>query len=341
MKYLLVYSLLISSLCAVAQQVSGRVTDENKNPMEGVNVFFDGSSIGTQTKKDGTFLLKVTTILPVPLVFRMMGYKSQQIANPFSNTTINIQLQPSNIQLNEIIVKKFPFTRAQMMAVFINQFLGTTTAGKKCKILNPDAIDFDFDFSQHRLLASASEPLKIENPYLGYLLYFDLQDFFVQFYSNKCNNDNVNASLYLGTSQFVLQNNSATIQKNRKKVFYGSANEFFKCMVNGSWSKKSFLLFDGSWMINPETCFEIIQTNDVYEVKIICKNNNTDPTFKRSFNILYQKKEQSRVTFLQEQFVVDVFGNTNLANKFEVSGAIASQRLGDLLPLDYSPTEKD
>ena len=61
-----------------------------------------------------------------------------------------------------------------MMALFRNQFLGTTRAGSKCTIENEDEIYFSYDNDKFVLIAYADKPLIINNPYLGYKVYFDL-----------------------------------------------------------------------------------------------------------------------------------------------------------------------
>lgn len=75
-----------------------------KLPLEGVNVYFEGSSVGTQTDEDGFFVLR-NRGTQNRLVFSSIGYRSKQIRiEPFSIAEINIFLHEEIRLLEEVFV---------------------------------------------------------------------------------------------------------------------------------------------------------------------------------------------------------------------------------------------
>ncbi|GAB3012073.1 TonB-dependent receptor [Niabella terrae] len=96
---------LYASLTALAQtdrEVSGIVTDNRKQPLEGVTVMVKGTSLGTVTDTSGHYVLKS---LPAnaTLVYSYTGFTDQEIIVG-SQTTINISLTSNATDLNEVVV---------------------------------------------------------------------------------------------------------------------------------------------------------------------------------------------------------------------------------------------
>jgi TonB-dependent SusC/RagA subfamily outer membrane receptor len=87
---------------AIAQTVSGRVTDETDAPIPGVNVLVKGTTVGTTTDSDGRYTLEVENENSV-LVFSFIGYETQEIAAG-SQTAVNIKMTPDIQSLQEVVV---------------------------------------------------------------------------------------------------------------------------------------------------------------------------------------------------------------------------------------------
>ncbi|MCW1952844.1 MAG: carboxypeptidase-like regulatory domain-containing protein, partial [Flavobacteriia bacterium] len=75
-RYLLLLLLGLSMNWAQAQKtIQGQVLDAlNKTPLDGVSVYFDGSSLGTITNAQGKFELTVPSSISAPLIVSYMGY---------------------------------------------------------------------------------------------------------------------------------------------------------------------------------------------------------------------------------------------------------------------------
>lgn len=82
--------------------VSGAVSDENSQPLPGVNVIEKGTTNGTTSDAAGAFTLHVENERSV-LVFSFIGYTSMEV--PVNGrSTINISLAPSVQSLQEVVV---------------------------------------------------------------------------------------------------------------------------------------------------------------------------------------------------------------------------------------------
>lgn len=82
--------------------VTGKVTDENNEPLPGVNVLVKGSSTGTVTDVAGNYSLNVPNENDV-LVFSSIGYITQEVAVN-GRTTINVALAEDVQSLEEVVV---------------------------------------------------------------------------------------------------------------------------------------------------------------------------------------------------------------------------------------------
>lgn len=93
----------LTSLSAVAQvKVTGKVTDENQEPLIGVNILIKNSTEGTISDLDGNFELDVADP-NATLVFSYTGYSNQEILLKGQKTLQVIMREESQL-LNEVVV---------------------------------------------------------------------------------------------------------------------------------------------------------------------------------------------------------------------------------------------
>jgi hypothetical protein len=140
MKYFcLFFSFLFSSFVFSQNSISGIVLDENKNPLPGASIYFDGTTFSTVSNEDGKFNLYYTTKSNSLLAISYIGYETQYLKNTDNVSDLSIQLKEANNALQEVIVtKKDRFSRAQKLKIFREQFIGKTKNSKKMTILNED-----------------------------------------------------------------------------------------------------------------------------------------------------------------------------------------------------------
>ncbi|HVG16755.1 MAG TPA: SusC/RagA family TonB-linked outer membrane protein, partial [Chitinophagaceae bacterium] len=100
--FLSLFVLSLSTAHAQTGKVSGVITDEKGNGIEGVTVVIKGTTNGTTTDNTGKFSMTVPNPSSV-LVFSSTGYTSrEQVVG--SSTVINISLTSASASLDEIVV---------------------------------------------------------------------------------------------------------------------------------------------------------------------------------------------------------------------------------------------
>ena len=107
---LTVFTLLFITICYSQKSsafVSGKVLDENENPLPNVSVTILGKQTGITTNDSGTFRVKVPADKAFALQFSYSGYKTQQknfLLNENEEETITIRMERGTAALPEVIV---------------------------------------------------------------------------------------------------------------------------------------------------------------------------------------------------------------------------------------------
>ena len=81
--------------------VSGKITDENGEGLQGVTILVSGTSTGTTTDAEGAFQLNVPEDASLTISF--IGYITQNISVG-GRSVINVQLEPDLEILEEVVV---------------------------------------------------------------------------------------------------------------------------------------------------------------------------------------------------------------------------------------------
>ncbi len=107
MKRLFILAILLNITFSVLAQVTGKVIDsKTREPLDYVNVFYDGKNIGEQTDEDGRFVIKEDSLLH-ELTISSLGYVTQvvKLKDFGKNKDITIKLVPENKTLEGVTVK--------------------------------------------------------------------------------------------------------------------------------------------------------------------------------------------------------------------------------------------
>ena len=113
MKFITLLFLITFSIPFFSQNliITGKVVDENKETMPGVNIKVEGRDGGATTDLDGRYSISVQNKLSI-LVFSFIGYKNQSI-KVNDKTNIDIQLKPSSENLDEVVVVGYGTSRVK------------------------------------------------------------------------------------------------------------------------------------------------------------------------------------------------------------------------------------
>lgn len=99
---ILLLCLLVGFAAFAQKKVSGKVTDNQNDPIPGVTVVEKGTTNGAITDMDGNFSLTVPGDNTI-LVFSFVGMKSQEITVG-AQSTINVMLESDMSDLDEVVV---------------------------------------------------------------------------------------------------------------------------------------------------------------------------------------------------------------------------------------------
>ena len=103
------------------KKITGKVVDENNDPLIGVNIKVEGTAAGSITDIDGNFLIEAST--GNTLTFTYIGYTSESIKVTNQNN-YRIQLTADTQQLSEVVVTALGIKREQKALSYNVQQIG-------------------------------------------------------------------------------------------------------------------------------------------------------------------------------------------------------------------------
>lgn len=240
----LIVLVCLGSFVAKAQinTLTGIITDSaNGKPMAGVSIFLNGTSRGTVSRNDGSFVLQFPPGR-YQLIVSAIGYATYttEINSHHLPASLKIALHTAADELAEITVE--PYLKdgwARYGKTFLQYFIGTTENASSCKIKNKDVLRFHFYLKSNKLSVTAVEPLLIENKALGYQLEYRLESFVCNF-----------ADHIVSWSGYPLFHNmtpqdDAQKQKwsnNRQLAYMGSMMHFMRSLYNNRVHEEGFLV---------------------------------------------------------------------------------------------------
>lgn len=326
-KLIVLIAFLFFAFKGKSQTFNGIVLDSLTNkPLETATVYFDNTSIGVITNANGKFSIKYSNAIQSPLVISFLGYEKQIIRDYKNVNNVTILLKEAKQTLDEVIINANDgLTRKQKLRLFRKEFLGFSRFGNSCKILNEEDIIIRYHKKTKKLTAYTKAPIRIQNMALQYVLEYDLTFFNIYFGKDIFDTKSVS---FVGNSFFrnLEVFNEQKANRNRKMAYSGSRLEFMRALYSGALEDKKYQIWHKRLKVDPLKFFNIAfkENSKIKEVSL-----------SQPVNILYNKRERSTVEFLVPKILIDVYGNFNNVTKVRFSGALGSQRIGDLLPFDY------
>ncbi|MCM4160714.1 carboxypeptidase-like regulatory domain-containing protein [Antarcticibacterium flavum] len=299
--------------------------------LQGASVYFDGTSTGVSTTAEGYFKISLEDDTTSPLIISSLGYESFIINLPSqqSSRPLKIYLKESEESLGEVYLEFDPWSRKKKLDIFKREFLGRSAAAAKCRIKNEKVIKLTYIPSKDILVASAAEPIKIVNRYLGYEVNYDLKDFKVEFSTGTSNLRLVHIVYFEGTSFFmdIRKVTPRRFLKNREKAYTGSTLQFMRSLANGNLEENNFRIFKKSYEVPPYSPFRIETKKGLTKVELV----------EETINILHREIDQSSLK-TSGSFYIDNLGNHTPAQNVLFSGVMGNQRMAETLPLNYKET---
>jgi len=294
-KVFFAFFFLVPFGCMAQTAISGRILNQaDYKPIPNVNVFLNDASVGGQTAKDGTFMLRNAKPGKYELVVSIVGFETYRQPIIISNKDIklpDITIAVKTITLTGVSITasghKIPqddFDWPKFYIQFKEEFLGTTDLAKECEILNPETIKLSYDDATSTLSAHSDDFIIIENKALGYKIRYLLARFTANTKDTLINgliNSHVKKSSYTGSAFFEeLKGTPAQQkrwQKTRTEVYYGSPMHFLRSALGNRLDEEGFRVVRLAIYSNPERPTDtLINSKIKYYTGLKSKNSQRD-----------------------------------------------------------------
>ena len=325
-RFFLLFIFVFKAFTAVGQ-ISGTVySAKDSVALQGVSVYFDGTSIGTVTNSSGTFNLQ-TSAATTPLVISFLGYRNLILPPlPKGGNLGPLYLQENIEQLGEVVVETDTWSREKKLRYFTREFLGNSAEAAKCRIRNPEVLDLHYSPSKKVLTAYAEEPLEIINRHLGYEITYSLSSFQLQFSVGTSGLSFVHFVSFEGTSFFKNLRDKPRKKhlRNREASYVGSSLHFMRSLAARRLEENGFHIYHQKFRVAPYQHFELKKEGELTRVELNAEK----------VSILFSGIEQSELQTVSP-FYIDGMGNHTPPLAVILGGQMAAQRIAHLLPLNY------
>jgi hypothetical protein len=338
--------------------ITGVVKDaETGETLPYCNVFINNTTIATVTDMEGKFTLSNLETGPLEIGFSFMGYVAETrklTLNPGGISTLNLSMKPFDQELSDVEIKA---SRDKVwerdLRKFQNLFLGNDPVASLSTIQNPWAIDFSEGEEKGTFLATAIQPIEIENNYLGYKISFDLKEFF----------DSPTNYRIVGAARFEemkpeSETQRSTWENNRAEVYKKSPMNMFRAMINKQQEQEGFFLYGdkpgGSASMNmrsdifsnelgksvvPYKPEQLVTPADKPGEYLIAMKGRIEIHYQKGYSQVNTYKDAPYpVSWLEvNKGIVRVRENGMVLNPQDLvfSGDMDQKRISTLLPLDY------
>ncbi len=322
--------------------ISGKVTDNQGNPLPNATVFLSGSQKITATDNNGNFRLEGLSTGTYELITKMIGFASvdKTVVIGRQNISLSVALTETSTTLEEVQIMTDE-NRKKYMDTFLRYFIGKSVNSPGCKLLNPEVLTFKYARKEHTLLVTANDFLVLENKGLGYRLKYLLSRFEFN-YSN-------NLVYYSGYPYFEELNGSKSENKrwakNRAATYNGSIMQFFRAVMDNSLKKEGFEVYSSTKKDDNDAPANQLPIDSLWAIHTInagLKYTVPQKTifvfYTRGYDEAYPKFTPGQVSkIIPKTDTVFFDKNGSFSNTgFLFSGYWAEKAIAELLPLDYS-----
>lgn len=303
---------------------------DSGEPLASANVFLAESTTGTATDSLGRYRLTSVPSGRATVVVSRVGFrpeKKQLRVRAAETYQIDVSLQPKPIRLREVVVDaERDETWQNRLQQFRSAFLGTSRIAQQARITNPEVLHFS-KAESGGLQARAAEPLIIKHSALGYRIRYVLQNF-------TANGEDIR---YKGEPLYKPMSPETEAEREqwqeaRRRTYTGSFMHFVHVATSDRCQTADFQITMRRVGRGPslpcEELFEPRPEPKIFELRL-----------RRGIRITYKNRQKSALVPRRRSVLVDIRGH--LINPYSVKfgGVMGEKRVGDKLPLGYTPEQ--
>lgn len=225
-------------LFAQSYFIKGVVIDgDSKQPLANSSVFINNTTNGTVTNAAGEFQLGPLAPGEYEIVASFVGYHNLLYVANLKSASLKIvfEMGKKEQQMRELLILPSE-TRMRYLDIFKRTLLGQTVAAERAKIKNLKDVQFAAGGNSNEIIAYCDTSLVVDNPELGYVVNFDLVDF----YFNRATGE----SRFFGYTRFFDKDTDGETKRKwarrRKQTYEGSSMHFFRSLVNKNLKRDGF-----------------------------------------------------------------------------------------------------
>lgn len=346
---------LLFAFPTFAQRIEGRVTDATTGAaLPFATVFINNTGYATETDTTGRFVLAKMPPGRYQLIARLVGYEAlPQTVTVEAGKVVraDFALVADKNMLNEVTAKaKRDKTWENQLKQFSRYWIGADGAARQCRIINPWVIDFSQEGSS--LTARASQPIEVDNRYLGYHLTYLLKSF-------RASDAEVQFSGYAQFSSLLTEGkgDQTAWPRQRQEAFQSSDLFLLQSIIQGKTAANGFEGYIDRPSSNPASRSANFYGDQIKKLQRInldtlATRRSDGPGFRlvlpRRFE-LHSTRAEGPFTIYRDKpcpltwietsgpLLVSEQGLLLNPQAWLLSGFLASRRLAVMLPTDYQP----
>ncbi len=346
---------------AKGQTIRGCILDSlTGNPLKDVSVYVNKTTKGTISDENGFFELTYTNY-PFQLIFSHISYEPRIMdMNNALSGRLKVTLAPKYEHIQELAIYD-KNERDNLVSYFEDSFLGTDDWGKSASIVNDSVLFFmveyyanpsgrEYDHQIKKMEVTATEPIHILLPDLGYELYYTLLE-----YREIC--DLAHGSITTLLRGFRHYNEiipeegrqKKQIERNRFEAYYNSPRHFLRSLCRKELKQNGYELTN--WFLDHDidsthklVYTQIEEAGDMTRVvglkdkwlPICYIGKKRTPLNLQERDVYFAEPVYSEARFLKDTVIINKDGITeDYAVMF--APVMGSKRIGATLPADYYP----
>jgi hypothetical protein len=317
--------------------VQGTVTDGVTGaPLENTNVYLSSTTRGSNTGKDGKYVLNGVPPGVFQLVASRVGYRvKSQLIHAAGDHALraDFALEPVTLQGEEVqVLAHVDREWNRLLGKFREAFLGDGDNAAACTIINPEVLDFRIEKGTDILFASTDSVLRIENRALGYRLFARLGVF-----EWDIEADRGKFVLYPRFETMVGADSEAETRyhTNRVRSYRGSMKHFLSSLAAGRLAEEGFLVSSGTLTELRGGLFRPLAPED-FTLTPVRGESLWELTLERWLRVEYRGEESRLRSFIGlsgKTAVFDSAGDLTDPLCVQVVGDWSRYRVPDMLPL--------
>lgn len=332
--------------------ISGFIFDDEKNPLQNVNVYISGTIRGSSTNKFGYFKISSIPAGKHELVVSIVGFKTEVkhiLLKGNDDLKIDFYLNPTIYETERIIVSAAEQERwYQNLQIFKELFLGKSSFAKQCLIQNEEVLDFSWD-RQYYFSAKAKRPLIIINKAFGLKIHCVLISFSWDKLQRKW------SWMIKPWFKYLKPKNDEEANlwnENREKAYHGSMHHFLFSLIYNRLEEEGFDTYISKMASNDNLKIKPLHQYEICPDSLVKQDLNLNKYkiyFKKYLKVVYKKvvvskwentifkkKYQTSWIKLNHPIVnIDEFGYPEEILPFVKYGFWAELGVADLLPRYY------